>query len=655
MKDLILPAPLAEQYEFVSCLKYSEQASTCLLSDKRNGKTVLLKTASDPLLAKSLFQEKMVLEMIHQNSSPFAATFPRPVLLEWYGETCFYIRSYIEGKSLEELCESNYERPGLAESTALEYLIELTEILHFMHTLNPPLLHRDIKPQNVIVDSFGKCHFIDLGISRFLNSSKTSDTLVMGTRLTAPPEQFGYQQTDLRSDIYSLGILLLYCITGEYKPENAVLMELGNPVRQIVTRATMFDPDKRYQTTEELLPDLLKARYPSVFSSQPAPETVLPFRKHHHSRLPYILLVLFTAGAGLGAGWKLSEKRFSSSGISAEQSQPETAYTFTEPLIEEAIRSILNKPEGTLTSSDLAKVTELHMFGLQFFSDDREFQSLGDTVWFFDETVRNAGLYKQRGTISSLEDITHLPNLTVLSLYNQQISDISPLKDSTIRELGLGYNPLTDLTPLSGNSHIKTLNLASLEVEDFSSLESLPSLRNLNISNTKVSTLGPLLSDHIQELNLFGTMLTDYSELLSMKDLKSLVLDSMTQSLADSLTGLDLEALEFHYSKAFPLASLNVFPNLTTLFFRGDNTSTLEIGDVKLSGLTDLDLISWQIEDFSALKNLPRLTTLHIYGAVCLDYKGLDELPALKNINCTEEQKQAIMKIYPDNDFVFLV
>ena len=161
-----------------------------------------------------------------------------------------------------------------------------------MHTLTPSLLHRDIKPQNVIVDSFGKCHFIDLGISRFLNSSKTSDTLVMGTRLTAPPEQFGYQQTDLRSDIYSLGILLLYCITGEYKPENAVLMELSEPVRQIVTKATMFDPDKRYQTTEEPLPDLLKARYPSVFSSQPIPIAVPPFRKHSRPRLPYFLLFL---------------------------------------------------------------------------------------------------------------------------------------------------------------------------------------------------------------------------------------------------------------------------------------------------------------------------------------------------------------------------
>lgn len=216
MKDLILPDPLAEHYELVSCLKYSEQASTCLIAVRSSGKTVLLKTASDPLLSKSLLQEKMVLEMIHQTDSPFAASFPRPILLEWYGETCFYIRSYIEGKSLEELCESNYERPGFAEPTALEYLIELTEILHFMHTLTPSLLHRDIKPQNVIVDSFGKCHFIDLGISRFLNSSKTSDTLVMGTQgLPLRRSSSATSRRTFEATFISLGILLLYCITGE--------------------------------------------------------------------------------------------------------------------------------------------------------------------------------------------------------------------------------------------------------------------------------------------------------------------------------------------------------------------------------------------------------------------------------------------------------
>lgn len=651
MKDLILPDPLAEHYELVSCLKYSEQASTCLIAVRSSGKTVLLKTASDPLLSKSLLQEKMVLEMIHQTDSPFAASFPRPILLEWYGETCFYIRSYIEGKSLEELCESNYERPGFAEPTALEYLIELTEILHFMHTLTPSLLHRDIKPQNVIVDSFGKCHFIDLGISRFLNSSKTSDTLVMGTRLTAPPEQFGYQQTDLRSDIYSLGILLLYCITGEYKPENAVLMELSEPVRQIVTKATMFDPDKRYQTTEELLPDLLKARYPSVFSSQPIPIAVPPFRKHSRSRLPYFLLFLFTAGAGLAAGWRLSGK------ISLPETifQKEDSYTFTEPLIEEAVRSMLNKPEGLLTLSDLEKVTELHIFGLQIFSSDSEFQSLGSSIWFYDEATRNAELYKQRGTISSLEDITHMPNLTVLSLYNQQISDISPLKDTTIKELGLGYNPLTDLTPLSGNSHIESLNLSTLEIEDLSSLAPLPALKNLDLGETKVSTIEPLLSDSLEKLNLFGTKLNDYTELRSLKNLTSLTLDSMTQSTAEALSGMNLTELEFHYSHDFPLSSLNGFSELTTLFFRGDNTSSLVIGSVDLPALMDLTLISWQIEDFSELERLSSLKTLHIYGADCLSYEGLDRLPSLKSINCTEEQKNAIMEAYPDNDFIFLV
>ena len=82
-----------------------------------------------------------------------------------------------------------------------------------------------------------------------------------------------------------------------------------------------------------------------------------------------------------------------------------------------------------------------------------------------------------------------MPNLTVLSLYNQQISDISPLKDTTIKELGLGYNPLTDLTPLSGNSHIESSEPGStLEIEDLSSLAPLPALKNLNIGKTKVST-----------------------------------------------------------------------------------------------------------------------------------------------------------------------
>jgi serine/threonine protein kinase len=102
----------------------------------------------------------------------------------------YYIRSYIQGKTLEELCESGLTKPGIPKNQALDYLIQLAELLGFLHKLTPPIIHRDIKPQNVVVDPDGICHLIDMGISRFYDGEKSSDTVIMGTRITAPPEQF---------------------------------------------------------------------------------------------------------------------------------------------------------------------------------------------------------------------------------------------------------------------------------------------------------------------------------------------------------------------------------------------------------------------------------------------------------------------------------
>ena len=262
-------------------------------------------------------------------------------------------------------------RPGFAEPTALEYLIELTEILHFYAYSDPrPCFIGTSNPQNVIVDSFWK-NAISSTLASPASSipQKTSDTLVMGT-----PAYRSAGAVRLPADGSSKrhlfpGILLLYCITGEYKPEKCGsygAQRAGPPDRH---QSHDVRPRQTISDHGELLPDLLKARYPSVFSSQPIPIAVPPFRKHSRSRLPYFLLFLFTAGAGLAAGWRLSGK------ISLPETifQKEDSYTFTEPLIEESVRSMLNKPEGLLTLSDLEKVTELHIFGLQIFSSDSEF------------------------------------------------------------------------------------------------------------------------------------------------------------------------------------------------------------------------------------------------------------------------------------------
>ena len=281
-----LPDELAQLYEVRSCLKYTEQSATYLLREKTSGRFFLLKTAEDPVFADLLANEKTILECIHQSDDGrMEGSFPVPVYLASHTgishfpaetadthpksaakersthSTTYYIRTYIEGKTLEELCESNYRKPGLDDMRALDYVIELTELLCFLHNLEPPVIHRDIKPQNVVIDTEGGCHFIDLGISRFYQSAKRSDTVIMGTKLTAPPEQFGYQQTDVRSDLYSLGVLLYYCLTGEYEIDEQELEGLDPRVQCIIRKATMFDPNKRYQKAEELLPALLSVRY----------------------------------------------------------------------------------------------------------------------------------------------------------------------------------------------------------------------------------------------------------------------------------------------------------------------------------------------------------------------------------------------------------
>lgn len=293
-EPLRLPMHLAAIYEVKSCLNYTEVSATYLLRQRSSGHLYLLKTASDPVYARFLSNEKQMLEHIHQQEAEAASTFPFPVYLSMPDDftsagpdgstspshetsqtvffeaaeaasalpTAYYIRTYIKGRTLEDICETNYKCPGVSPHRALDYLISLTELLQFLHGMDPPLIHRDIKPQNVVIDAEGICHFIDLGISRFYQPDKLTDTVVMGTRLTAPPEQFGYQQTDTRSDIYSLGILLYYCLTGEYKLENHILEEIPPKLRNIIRRATMFDPERRYQSAEELLTDLLSARYP---------------------------------------------------------------------------------------------------------------------------------------------------------------------------------------------------------------------------------------------------------------------------------------------------------------------------------------------------------------------------------------------------------
>lgn len=178
-----------------------------------------------------------------------------PRVIDCYeaGEREVVVMEWLPGRTLaDEVYACN---PSLA--LAYRLFPQACDAVRELHErFDPPVIHRDIKPSNFMVLG-NTVMLIDLGISRTFDAAASTDTRHFGTRAYAPPEQFGYGQTDVRSDVYALGMLLFYLLCEE-TPEPATLDEHlwahGVPleVRDIVQKATAFDPANRYQSVAEL-------------------------------------------------------------------------------------------------------------------------------------------------------------------------------------------------------------------------------------------------------------------------------------------------------------------------------------------------------------------------------------------------------------------
>ena len=166
------------------------------------------------------------------------------------------VMEYVPGETLGsrvEACRSREERLALVRR-AFPDLCDAVSELHEL--LDPPVIHRDLKPGNVIV-SPGGVTLIDLGIARAYRDGAEQDTTHFGTRAYAPPEQFGFGQTGVTSDVYALGMLLFFCVTG--REPSQVDRESGfrdaalpEGLRVVVRRATELDPSARYASVREL-------------------------------------------------------------------------------------------------------------------------------------------------------------------------------------------------------------------------------------------------------------------------------------------------------------------------------------------------------------------------------------------------------------------
>lgn len=168
----------------------------------------------------------------------------------------YLVMEFVPGETLEQA----WVRAGrhFPETQVVTWAQELCDVLTYLHTQYPPIIFRDLKPENIMLQPNGRLKLIDFGIARHFDPDKTKDTTIFGTPGYAAPEQYGHGQTDARSDIYSLGVVVHHLLTG-YEPGmtpfnlpdiGTFSLQISEPVKTAVRQAVQLDPNDRPPTVE---------------------------------------------------------------------------------------------------------------------------------------------------------------------------------------------------------------------------------------------------------------------------------------------------------------------------------------------------------------------------------------------------------------------
>lgn len=221
---------LSTEYELVRVLKESSRSNVRLICHKNTGKKFICRQFNGnaevyrQLLRYSCTNLPMVYEVATQ------------------GEQNLVLEEYIQGDTLGTLLQDTLFSP--AETR--DIVLQVCRALWVLHSINA--VHRDIKPENIILRG-DQAVLIDFDAARFHKPEHNADTQVLGTTGFAAPEQYGMSQSDIRADIYALGILINVMLTGEHPSKKLAEGHLG----RVVSRCTHVNPQKRYKNVLRLM------------------------------------------------------------------------------------------------------------------------------------------------------------------------------------------------------------------------------------------------------------------------------------------------------------------------------------------------------------------------------------------------------------------
>lgn len=222
----------------VTELSRTEKSCVWLVSTEKGKEFAILKE----------YQNKELFPLYERLKNVQSKYFPQIYQLLSQEDSVLLLEEYLPGETLQAKLEGEKKLTG-EEITG--YICAICEALQSLHNTNPAIVYRDLKPENVMITPDNQLKIVDFDASREYKEEQSRDTVILGTKEYASPEQYGFMQTDIRTDVYSLGI-----VYAELLEHADVSASYRKEAKKIIQKATMFAPDDRYPNMEAVLKDL---------------------------------------------------------------------------------------------------------------------------------------------------------------------------------------------------------------------------------------------------------------------------------------------------------------------------------------------------------------------------------------------------------------
>lgn len=627
-----LPEDMQEHWTVYECLKESEDSSTFLVKETATGILCVLKWGRNRQTEFLRNEMEIMKKMADRKLSGIPKAYR---IFEENGEV-YLVREYIEGMSLAQMV---LQKGGISEAEICRISRKICQTAEQFQNPDEPMIHRDIKPENIVVTPGSEVVFIDFGTMRSYKKDGSRDTFVVGTRGTAAPEQYGYTQTDQRTDVYAIGQTMLYMVSESYEMNQLSECAVSRRMKKIIEKACSFEPDKRYGDAAQLRRAVEKCQANN--------------RKKVYKKAGAVF-GLIAAGYILAIfspdGTVIENKRIETAEQSVAEEQIQAEITFREELIEEAVRKELGLSKtDKITASMLENVRKLRIVGKEILDDE-------DTFWGEGRHVdgKDSSFGSVRGNITDLSDLAQMVNLEELALCNQKIEDISGLKELPLKKLYLSKNMITDFSVLLNLIDMDTLCIMENPAENLSVIGECTGILRLNIQGMNLTDIDFLKNLSLDYLDMSNVEVENniFEPLTEMKKLDTLCMCDVNEAAAETLSQMSTLKALFMWGDSTILENLKPLKGMTHLETLAFTTqiSSLE-GIEQFPSLNFLSVSFSPVKDLSPVTGAKNLQVIDISNADIENFEPLFGHSGLTEVHCTEEQKEEIMKIDSSPDF----